>query len=142
MSLRNNSDVIDQVQYGLGAVSDKVGDDGYDQAVVSALSELHWELPLDDSEKERWVIERTKRYVLYILLIESAHKFQFKKLYLQHRFTQYFKLIEFMDKEFANALENNPILFDVSAWGNLTFYITNGFDYDDFGRDISYDGWL
>lgn len=142
MALTSKDDIYDVVKTLLGASSDKVTDPGFENAVIQALNELHWGVPIDDAQKEFWIIERSKRYVLAVLLVESAHKFQYKKIYLQHRFAQYFKLIEFMDAEFAKAMENDPTLFDVDTWGNLGDYITNGFNYSEFGVDHTYDGWL
>ena len=141
MALSTVDDVIEATAKTLGDVSSKVDEDGQAMAVAQALAELHWTLPVDDSFKEFWIIARTKRYFLSVLLIESANKFQYKKIYLQHRFAQYFKLLEFLDKEFQTALENNPTEFDADTWGNLGDYITNGFSYNVFGVDISYSGW-
>lgn len=139
MALTNVDDVIEAVGETVGSSYDKVGDAGYERSVSQALAELHWTLPITDANKEYWVIERTKRYMLSILLIESAHKFQYKKIYLHHRFAQYFKLLEWMDKEFAKAIENDLTLFDIDTWDNLGDYITNGFQYSEFGVDLTYD---
>ena len=141
MALTDITDVQDAVNPLLGDTSSRIDFDSLESAITQAMAELHWSFPIDDAQKEYWVIERTKRYALYVLLVESAHKFQFKKIYLQQRFANYFKLIEFMDKEFLKALDSNPTLFDVDTWGNLTFYITNGFNYNSFGEDESYDSW-
>ncbi len=131
-------EVIDFVKSGMGDTSSAVSDSGFTNAVTQALRELHWVLPMNNPQKEYWIIERSKRYVIYTLLIDSAHKFQFKKMYLQHRFQHYIQLIKIMDDNFSKSLEDDPTLFDVGIYPNLTFYITNGFEYNDLGEDLSY----
>jgi len=48
------------------------------------------------------------------------------------------QLLTMMDNEFKEALENNPDIFDTGTWSNLTFYLTNGFQYDSDGEDLTY----
>jgi len=141
MSITSIDSLIEDVQALMGASYNKVSTDGFERAISQALNELHWTLPITESMEEYWVIERSKRYVVAVLLTESAHKFQYKQIHLNNRFNQYFKLIKFYDDEFANAIENNPTLFDIDTWGNLADYITVGFQYDGLGTDITYDGW-
>lgn len=138
MTLQNTTEVINFVKDSMGDTSSAVSDAAMTNAAAQALKELHWTLPITDDSKEYWIIERTKRYVIYTLLIDSAHKFQFKKMYLQHRFQHYIQLIKMMDAEFQKSLENEPNLFDVGTYPNLTFYITNGFEYNELGEDASY----
>ena len=138
MALTTEAELITFVKDTMGASYEKVSDDGFKRAVSQAQAELHWLLPLTDSFKEFWLVERTKRFVTYILLFESAHKFQYKKISLQHRFAHYMQLLKMMDDSFKEALENNPDLFDTSVWPNLTFYLTNGFQYDVDGEDLTY----
>lgn len=109
-----------------------------------SLRELNWDLPVDDSFQEYWIIERSKRHALYALIFEAAKKFRFKQIFLQQRFENYFKLLEKMDKDFLDAIEANPDLFDVPSGSTLAFYITNGFSYDFMGNDISFndDYWI
>lgn len=138
MALTTAADVILFVKKGMGDVSNNVDDDGFSVAVTQALQELNWVLPMDDGQKEFWVIERTKRYVIFNLLIVSANKFQFKKMYLQHRFQQYIKLLAVMDKQFEKAIENSTDLFDMGTYVDVSFYITNGFQYNQLGEDTTY----
>lgn len=136
--LSTEQEVIEFVKDTMGASFEKVGDAGFSRAVTQASQELHWTLPISDPKKEYWFTERTKRYVIYILLIESAHKFQYKKISLQHRFQHYYQLLQLMDAQFAKALEEEPLLFDVGTYGNLGSYITVGFTYDFVtGEDVS-----
>lgn len=138
MALNSEQELVKFVQTIMGASYNKLSDDSFKAACKLAQMELHWSLPLTDDRKEYWLIERSKRYVIYILLTESAHKFQYKKIYLQQRFANYLKLLELMDKQFADALESMPDLFDTGTWPDLCYYITNGFNYDFDGTDLTY----
>lgn len=138
MALTTEKELVSFVKDLMGASYAKVSNDGFKRAVTQAKAELHWDFPVIDSFKEYWLVERTKRFVTHILLFESAHKFQYKKISLQHRFQHYMALIQMMDKDFKDALEENPDVFDVGSWPNLTFYITNGFAYDSDGEDLTY----
>lgn len=119
------------------------------QGAQSATIELGWDsFPIDNSSQEYWLIERGRRHTMMTLCVEAASKFQFKKIYLQHRFANYFKLIESLDKIFEKSVENDPVLFsDLSGYGsdgsyfiNGLQYITPGFQYDGFGNDLTYVG--
>lgn len=138
MAFTTEAELIQFVKDTMGASFEKVSDDGFTRAVTQASQELHWTLPLDNPQKEFWMVERTKRFVIYILLIESAHKFQYKKISLQQRFQHYYQLLQLMDAQFAKALEDEPSLFDVGTYSNLGSYISAGFSYDFItGEDIS-----
>jgi len=138
MALETEEGLVSFVKDIMGASYAKVSNDGFKRAVTQAKSELHWDFPITDNFKEFWMVERTKRFVTYILLFESAHKFQYKKISLQHRFAHYMQLLVMMDKQFKEALEDNPDTFDTGTWSNLTFYLTNGFQYDTDGEDLTY----
>jgi hypothetical protein len=135
--LNNELELVQFVRESMGATYEKVSDDGFKRAATQASQELNWQLPLNDPRKEYWMVERTKRFVIYILLIESAHKFQYKKIYLQHRFQHYIQLLKMMDDEFLRALDTMPDLFDTGTYGELCAYITVGFSYDITGNDIT-----
>ena len=138
MALTTEEQLVSFVKDVMGASYAKVSNDGFKRAVSQAKAELHWDFPLTDAFKEFWMVERTKRFVTYILLFESAHKFQYKKISLQHRFAHYMQLLTMMDQQFKEALEDNPDIFDTGTWSNLTFYLTNGFQYDTDGEDLTY----
>ena len=140
MALVDEQELVAFVKDMMGASYEKVSDDGFKRAVTQAQSELNWSLPLSDSFKEYWMVERTKRYVTHILLFESAHKFQYKKISLQHRFKHYKELLELMDEDFKAAIESNPEKFDTSTGTMLCSYLTNGFQYNMDGSEPSYWG--
>lgn len=131
-------ELIQFVKNTMGASYEKVSDDGFKNACKQAQAELNWSLPINNSFKEFWLTERTKRYVTYILLFESAHKFQYKKINLQHRFKHYFQLLELMDDHFKQAIEDNPTEFDTSTGTQLAIYLSSGFSYDIDGEDVTY----
>ena len=145
MALDTENELVQFVKDMMGASYEKVSDDGFKHAVTQAQAELQWSVPLSNSFQEYWMVERTKRFVTYILLFESAHKFQYKKISLQHRFKHYKDLLEIMDTEFLRAIEDNPENFDTSTGTVLCFYLTNGFQYDSDGTDLTYsegsNGW-
>jgi len=124
----------------LSALSLKIGDEQKDQATDKAMMELRWVYPITDQFKVYWAIERGKRHALYVLLLESAHKFKYKQIHLNHRFDHYYKLLEIMDKEFQAAIDSYPTMFPgVDVGTGFTDYIPSGFDYDFTGKDISED---
>ena len=141
-SISNTDTLIDILRLKMGTNAENVTDDGFGVAVDSALMELGWELPCSHPKKVLWIINRSLRFALEILQIESAHKFRYDKIFLQNRFTHYQALIEKMDKDFAQAVEDDPFLFStmmtidseylVSA---MTTYIPNLRDYDIYGRE-------
>ena len=141
MTIATVDDLVDIVKNLMGASYNVVSDDGFEQAVQQALDELHWTLPCTDSKKGYWIVERSRRHVIYILLVESAHKFRFKEINLHNRFKHYFDLIKMMDAQFAKAIESNPLLFDCDVYENFGSYITAGFVYDFYGNDHTYDRW-
>ena len=133
--------VILEVTPLIGALGTKVDSTAFEKAVEQALRELKWDFPVEGT-KAYWVIERTKRHVYWIFLSTSADKFRYKEIFLQHRFDQYYKLVQMMDKQFQDALENDTDTFDSNVYSSLIDYISTGFIYDDFGNDHTYDGWL
>jgi len=139
MSIASKSALITIVESLMGGSYSTVSSDGYSGAVDQALNELPFTFPITDSHEKYWIVERARRHVIYVLLTESAHKFKYKEISLQHRFANYFKLISKMDADFEKALNDFPELFDVlPTYSTLCEYITNGFVYDQFGRDFTY----
>lgn len=73
MAIVDEAALIAFVKETMGASYSKVSDEGFSTAVTQASQELKWSLPLDDGFKrvlDR--VERTKRYVIQILLVEAA----------------------------------------------------------------------
>lgn len=125
----------------IGEIGAKIEVTDFDASISQALLELNWSLPVEGSYAY-WVIERTKRHVYWNLLSGSAHKFRYKEIFLQNRFTQYLQLVKMMDATFREAVEKDMEIFDTDVYPELLSYVTNGFVYDDLGRDLTYEGWL
>ena len=143
MAVASREELIQAVKTLMGASFDKVSDEGFNQACMNAEAELGWTYPISDARKSYWMVERAKRHVVYILMVESAHKFQYKQIHIEHRFKHYIQLIERMDQEFAQAIEDFPELFDEMLTsglgvGVLGIYNGPGYIYDELGRDLTY----
>ena len=141
-SINSVENLIEILSFKMGTNADNLTEEGFRVAIDSALLELGWVLPCTHPKQVLWIINRSLRYSIEILLIESAHKFRYDKIFLQNRFSHYQALIEKMDSDFEKAIEDNPSLFSsmnqtdpeyiVNA---MTSYIPNLRDYDEYGRE-------
>jgi hypothetical protein len=114
--------------------------DDYENASDDAINEFDASFPVSGQLVEYWVKKRAKRHLFYYLLTESAHKFKFEQINLQHRFDHYSKLIEIEDKQFESFMEERPDLFaGVDSYKVFGTKIDAGFAYSEYGRDITYD---
>lgn len=136
-------ELIESAQKLLGKSSSNITDDGYSLGAESAMAELGWEYPISHPFKVMWAKNRCARHCLLILKIESAHKFRYKDIHLQNRFSHYDSLIKQMDLDFEKAKEEYPEMFpaviDMSEEmlsSSMSYYIPNLPDYDDLGRPI------
>lgn len=141
MPISSLDDFIEGIKLRMGSNSANVSDDGYAVGADTAMNELGWSLPLDQPLKVLWAYNRAVRHCVYILMIESAHKFRYKEIFLQNRFAHYKSLIDDMDKSFEKAQEDNPDLFldsvytdDNAILSSIAYYIPNCRDYDWLGR--------
>jgi hypothetical protein len=111
----------------------------YAQAVDDAERDTGFTLPATDDGQIKWLKRRTKRHLFYMLWTESAHKFKFEQINLQHRFEHYKQLIEKEDLDFEKALEDEILFADVNDTQLFGHKIDAGFSQDDYGRDTTYD---
>lgn len=112
----------------------------FENAADDAINEFEASWPVSGQLIEYWVKKRAKRHLFYYLLTESAHKFKFEQINLQHRFDHYSKLIEMEDKNFENFMEERPDLFaGVDSFKMFGTKIDAGFAYTEYGTDITYD---
>jgi len=113
----------------------------YDNAIDDAERDTSWTMPVTTDFKIKWMKERAKRHLFFYLYTESAHKFKFEQINLQHRFEHYSKILKFMDEAFEKAIENNPHEFsDMDAFHMFGTKIDAGFKYNNVtGRDETYD---
>lgn len=144
MAIANLDALLEQVEPLMGTAWTLVDLAGREQAAQQALDELGWALPVTDSRQGYWTIERTKRQMLYILLIQHAERFRYKQIHLQQRFDNYLRLITQADELFAKAIENDlsglfPLDMDLDQFAKYGFlYNPAGFVYDQLGRDLTY----
>lgn len=139
MAVTNSDHAIEQVEYLMATSASLVSDDGKDQSVVQSMMELGWSFPITNDFKSYWVVERTKRHFLFILMLEQAHKFRYKQIHLQQRFDHYAKMIEKIDADFQMAIDDNPQMFPASTVGWAGTFLPAGFVYDQIGRDVTYE---
>lgn len=141
MSIADQATLITETKTLTGGSFDKISDPGWVRVATQTELELGWPYPVSDSNKEYWLVERCRRHAMYLLMVEASAKFQYKKIFLQHRFHNYIQLIKQMDADFQKAIEDDPhdIFADVGAsFSDFASYITSGFHTDNLGRDISY----
>ena len=139
MAITGTDNLIETIGFLMGAVSDTVTEEQKLAAISQATSELSWVIPNTDEAQCHWIIERTRRHLLYVIAIESARKFQYKQIRLNQRFNHYFQLIEKMDEDYAKAIDDNPSLFPSTSGTWLTTYLPCDFVYDQAGKDLTYD---
>lgn len=139
MSITSPEELIDFTKNLMGGSAERVTQDGFTQAVTQTQGDVGFSTyPIDDDTICYWAVERMRRHCLYILMVESAHKFQYKQIHIEHRFKHYIQLIEKMDRDWLAAIENNPDQFG-SVYSELCHYLEPGFVYDQLGRDITYE---
>jgi len=115
-------------------------DNDYENAADDAARETGWTYPVSDNFKIHWMKQRIKRHLLFYLYTESAHKFKYKQINLQHRFDHYDKMLEKLDLAFTAAIEERPDLFaGVSISHLFGTKIDAGFSYESLtGKDTTY----
>ncbi len=128
--INNEYDHIEYLDIALGTSSKLLNEDAKLLAVSQALTELKYTYPLDKPMEQLWAIKRGMRHALDILRVESAHRFKYKQLSLNHRFNHYNELIGTLDKEFEDSFP------ELSGYMH-SFYIESGFVYDRFGNDVT-----
>lgn len=139
MTISYLDDITERVEIQLGSSSTLLTNVGYEAASQEALNELGWSLPITDTYQEVWAVKRAKRHALFILFVESANRFQYKQIKLNHRFDHYERLIKMMDQEFEKEQNDNWTAFTGVAVNHLFgTKIDAGFKYDYLGRDTTY----
>jgi hypothetical protein len=111
----------------------------YENASDDAINEFESSFPTSGQLLGYWVKKRAKRHLFFYLLTESAHKFKFEQINLQHRFDHYSILIKMEDEQFAAFMEERPDLFaGVDSFQMFGTKIDAGFAYTESGIDITY----
>lgn len=138
LSKANMITLLEQEVKGLSTYLDS---DDYSNACDDASRETGFSFPVADGFQTFWVKTRAKRHIFFYLLSESAHKFKYEQINLQHRFDHYRNIIEYMDEQYALALEEHALEFAGATGINaLGTKIDAGFAYQpQTGRDLTYD---
>ena len=111
----------------------------YYNACDDAARETGFSFPVSSDLQILWMKDRAKRHLFFYLLTESAHKFKYEQINLQHRFDHYLKIIDSMDEKYAIAKEENALEFaGASAVNMFGTKLDAGFQYSSTGRDTTY----
>lgn len=140
----SREDLYTLVHIELGELAEDLQQEEINRSIDKAMVELGYSYPITGLS-EMWAINRSKRHAIEILLLTESPSFKYNKLELQQAFEHLKTLVLYYDETFTSALETSPELFPNATWANnpasaLGVYITNGFDYDATGRDISFLG--
>jgi hypothetical protein len=103
--------LITTVSTQLLSFSDKASPEMIFFACDIASKETGVIFPLNNNIEEFWLVQRSIRYVIADLRLQSSPKFKINSMHLNQRFDHYSKLIEEFDLKFKEALENDPFLF-------------------------------
>ncbi len=122
------------------AIAGRVRENEYENAAGDASRETGWSFPVSGNFKEYWIKQRMKRHLFFYLYTESAHKFKYKQINLNHRFDHYGKMLKMMDEAYVKAVDERPDLFaGVSVSHLFGTKVSAGFSYQrGTGRDTTY----
>ncbi len=134
------TEMEEKIEEEVKGLSTYLEGDDYTNACDDAARETGWSFPVTTSFKIRWMKDRAKRHLFFYLYTESAHKFKYEQINLQHRFLHYDKLIASMDKRYEEALESFPNEFaGVDSYELFGTKVDAGFAYDPMtGKDVTY----
>ena len=112
----------------------------YTNACNDAAMDTGFSFPTSTDFQTYWNKTRAKRHIFFYLLSESAHKFKYEQINLQHRFEHYRKLVDDMDAKYELAKEESYLEFSGASEVNIFgTKIDAGFQYDPLtGRDTTY----
>ena len=132
------SELQETVAGEMKGLASKFDPQDYERAIDDALRETSFTFPITDGTQILWVKRRAKRHLFFMMLSESAHKFKFEQINLQHRFEHYERLIKSEDEAFAVALESELWWAGIDPSQIFGHKIDAGFSYDELGRDETY----
>jgi len=135
------SELITLLEEEIKGLSSYLISSDYSNACDDASKETGWSFPVSGDFKIFWIKQRAKRHLFFYLLTESAHKFKFEQINLQHRFEHYKEIIDKMDEDFDKIQESRPEEFaQVDTYKMFGHKIDAGFQYEaQTGRDFTYD---
>ncbi len=128
---------VEQEVKGLSSYLDPVD---FTNACEDAERETGFSFPTSTNFQTHWNKTRAKRHIFFYLLTESAHKFKYEQINLQHRFEHYRTIVNDMDKKFETAKDDFYLEFSGASSVNIFgTKIDAGFQYDPLtGRDTTY----
>lgn len=111
----------------------------YTNAVLAATAETGFAVPNTNTTQTLWLVQRTKRHLIYSLWIAYAPKFKLKQLSLDQKFTHLGELVKTMDAEWLQAKEDPTFGTTANVWELFGTKIDAGFMNDPVtGEDITY----
>jgi hypothetical protein len=133
------AELITRVTQEIKTLSANFVAEDYANAVLSACAELGYSVPNTSASQIFWLIQRTKRHLIYALWIAYAPKFKLKQLSLDQKFTHLGDLIKQMDKAYENSLDTLVFDSSIPAWKLFGTKIDAGFLNDPvIGSDSTY----
>jgi hypothetical protein len=141
MMVLTKSQLMTKLEQEVKGLTSYLDSDDYSNASDDASRETGFSFPVSDGFQTYWIKTRAKRHLFFYLLSESAHKFKYEQINLQHRFEHYRDIIKYMDEQYALALEEYALEFAGATGINaLGTKIDAGFAYEpQTGRDQTYD---
>ena len=135
------TEMITRLQQEIKGLTSNFSQIDYENAINAAERDTGWSMPQSTNFKVKWLMDRSKRHLFFFLMSESAAKFRFKAIHLQHKFEHYRLVIADMDKRFTEAQAEFAFEFaDVSSYELAGTKIDAGFSYEPLtGRDTTYD---
>ena len=133
-------EMIGLVETELKSLATNFEDEDYQAAADDALRDTGFTFPTTVAFKIKWLKERFKRHLFFMLYTESAHKFKVKQISLHQRFDHYGKLIWSLDQAFVKVQEEEMFQFaGVQPYQAFGHQIGAGFSYDRrTGEDTTY----
>ena len=136
-----SSEIVETLKIEIKGLSDAFVPDDYLKAIEAADRDTGWSAPYAGSFKEKWTLLRAKRHLFFAMLSESAHKFKYKQINLQHRFDHYRELVKDLEEAWVLAQEEHPAEFaGVEAYEMFGQKVDAGFATEPHtGQDLTYD---
>ena len=134
-------EMIAQLQEEVKGLSRYLATEDYGNACDDAARDTGWGFPVSEDFKILWQKQRSKRFLFFYLLTESAYYFKTGQENIQQQFDHYKDVIKLMDDEYQRIMEERPEMFgDVSAFHVFGTKIDAGYAYNpQTGKDLTYD---
>jgi len=136
----NRSEMESLIEQEVKGLTNYLDGPDYTNACNDAARETGFSFPTSSDFQVQWLKERSKRHLFFYLLTESAHKFKYEQINLQHRFDHYRKIVRDMDWRYDKAKDEFYLEFaGATAINVFGTKIDAGFQYDAVtGRETTY----